>query len=97
MTERDEVAEVVIFGNVYSLRADRGRAHVEEVAALVDRKMLEVAARVSTADVGRIAILAALNLAEELLDVRGRSLGEREQLERRVSELGDRLAAVLDG
>jgi hypothetical protein len=43
---------------------------VREVARLVDERMRQVAGHMTTYDVARIAILAALNLADELKSVR---------------------------
>jgi len=46
--------------------ADPQRAHVERLAARVDARMRAVAAVGRTADSLRVAVLAALNLADEL-------------------------------
>ena len=58
--------QVEIFGEVYNVRGSDENGHLQELADLVDRKMREVAEHVK-GDTARIAILAALNLADELL------------------------------
>ena len=57
---------VSICGEDYTLVAEESTAYMEQVAALVDKKMKEVIAGVK---VGRndAAVLAAVNLADELL------------------------------
>lgn len=56
---------VDIYDQTYRLRGtDRG--YVEKLAALVDAKMRAVAAQGRTVDSLRVAVLAALNLADEL-------------------------------
>jgi cell division protein ZapA len=56
---------VDIYDQTYRLRGtDRG--YVEKLAALVDTKMRAVAAQGRTVDSLRVAVLAALNLADEL-------------------------------
>ena len=57
---------VTIFGHPYSLRTDEDPAYVESLAASLDRRMREVADRTRTADTLKIAILAALNITDEL-------------------------------
>ena len=57
---------VNICGEDYTLVAEESTAYMEQVAALVDKKMHEV---IAGAKVGRsdAAVLAAVNLADELL------------------------------
>ena len=62
---------VRIFDQPYRLRSGRDAGYVERVATLVDGRMREVAAHMSTIDVAKIAVLAALNLADELESLRG--------------------------
>jgi cell division protein ZapA len=56
---------VEIYDQVYHL-AGQDAAHIRELAACVDAKMRAVAAHGKTADSLRVAVLAALNLADEL-------------------------------
>ena len=88
--------EVQIFGATYHVRGADGQ-HVQELAGLVDEKMREVAEHVPAADTARIAILAALNLADELLRVRKQEEGERVEIEEKVTELTRKLTRVLGG
>ncbi|HZZ39052.1 MAG TPA: cell division protein ZapA [Acidobacteriaceae bacterium] len=56
---------VEIYDQTYRLRGS-DRAYVERLAALVDGKMRAVASAGRTVDSLRVAVLAALNLADEL-------------------------------
>ncbi len=56
---------VEIYDQVYHLSGQDPR-HIRELAACVDAKMRAVAALGRTADSLRVAVLAALNLADEL-------------------------------
>jgi cell division protein ZapA len=87
--------EVEIFGAVYNVRGGEDRGYLQGVADLVDRKMREVAQHVNTADTARIAILAALNLADELMRLEKRQEGERVQIREKVAELTEELAGAL--
>jgi cell division protein ZapA len=59
--------KVNIFNQTYSLRSASGDGeHVERVARLVDERMHAVADGLAVHDVAKIAVLTALNLADEL-------------------------------
>jgi cell division protein ZapA len=58
---------VNIFNQTYSLRSASGDGeHVERVARLVDERMRAVASGLAVHDVAKVAVLTALNLADEL-------------------------------
>ena len=56
---------VEVYDQVYHL-SGQDEEHIRELAARVDAKMRAVAAQGHTADSLRVAVLAALNLADEL-------------------------------
>jgi cell division protein ZapA len=60
-----EYVTVEIYDQVYHLSGQNPQ-HIRDLAALVDAKMRAVAAQGHTADSLRVAVLAALNLADEL-------------------------------
>ena len=88
--------QVEIFGGVYSVRGSDENGYLQELAALVDRKMREVAERVK-GDTARIAILAALNLADELFQIQSRQEGERVENREKVAALTEELTHALEG
>ena len=75
---------VNIFNQTYSLRSASGDgAHVERVARLVDERMRAVASGLAVHDVAKVAVLTALNLADELEGLKNFYEAElREVLER---------------
>jgi len=83
---------VQIFGQVYHLRGEEDPDHVRTVAALVDRKMNVVATRGKASDSFRIAVLAAIEIADELL----RLQDEHDRFRQQIAERRDRLAELLD-
>jgi cell division protein ZapA len=60
---------VEIYDQLYHL-AGNNAEHIQELARQVDAKMRAVAAHGRTADSLRVAVLAALNLADELSQAR---------------------------
>ena len=67
LTER---VEVEIFNKGYVLRSAGGAARIREAARLVDERMRQISSQITTHDVVKIAVLTALNLADEMRDVK---------------------------
>lgn len=88
--------DVEIFGATYPVRAEHDREHLERLAAVVDTKMREIGNQVPTVDSGKIAILAALNLADELVQSNNQQEGERVEIMDKVAELTGVLSAALE-
>jgi len=89
--------EVEIFGSTYVIRGGQEPAYLAELAVEVDRRMRELSGHVAHAEPGRLAILAALNLADELSRNRRSWDGERGAIEARVAELSELLDRALLG
>lgn len=89
--------EVDIFGATYHVRGENDPDHLQELAAFVDEKMREVASHVATVDTAKIAILTALNIADELIQCRQVLDGERGEISEKVTELTGELEDALRG
>ena len=66
-----DAVSVEIYDQIYNLRGTDAE-YIQQLANLVDAKMRAVAAHGGTADSLRVAVLAALNIADELLSLRAR-------------------------
>jgi cell division protein ZapA len=88
--------EVEIFGAVYAVKGEQDREYLQELARTVDRTMRQVADQVRTTEPARIAILAALNLADELSQSQKRQEGERERITETVAHLAGELQRALE-
>lgn len=87
--------EVNIFNQVYSLRTNREVEHIRRIAGLVDERMRLISAHTTAHDLAKIAIFAALNLADELSDTREHY--EREFQKLLTRQPADDTAARTDG
>jgi cell division protein ZapA len=72
--DSDRVVPVVIQGQRYPVRSSLEPTYVAELAAYVDQKMRLASEANDTSDFLRVAVLAALNLADEVF--RQRADGE---------------------
>jgi cell division protein ZapA len=91
--------QVEIFGEVYNVRGSDENGHLQNLADLVDRKMREVAEHVK-GDTARIAILVALNLADELSQAQSLQKGqegERVEIREKMAALTEELTHALEG
>ncbi|ACL18289.1 cell division protein ZapA [Desulfitobacterium sp. LBE] len=66
MAEENEKVIVEIFGEKHVIRGQESPEHILKVAREVDKKMRLIAQRTPRLAIHQIAILAALNLADEL-------------------------------
>ena len=88
---------VEIFGRRFELRASEGSERVEELARFVDRRMRELAEVSPHVDTSKLAVLTALNIADELFKEHETEPGTRaEKVRQRVEGLIKRLDEVLE-
>ena len=65
MADKDSLVHVEIFGQDYAVRGGDDPGYVERLASYVDEQMKEVSRGGAAVDSLRIAVLAALNIADE--------------------------------
>lgn len=89
---------VDIYDQVYHLRGT-DPAYIEQLARMVDTKMRAVSAHGGTVDSLRVAVLAALNIADELCAARQRQdvlAGSLSQSQTSMRSRAGSLAGLLD-
>ena len=90
-----DATSVEIFGQTYNVRGEGDPDYLMELARFVDSRMREVAAQVATVDQVKIAILAALNIADEFSRFRKQRLDASGTWIEKTEEISDRLARVI--
>ena len=79
------VVKIHILGQTYPVQGDLDAQYVQKLAAYVDAKMQAIAQMTPTVDTQRVAILAALAIADELHCLRNEQ-GEQEELLKEQAE-----------
>ena len=87
ISDKDQMAKVVIFGEEYTVRSSDDTEYVINVADYVDKKMREIAAKNNNMSPNKIAILTALNLAGELFDLKRKSGDDLSEVDSRAKNI----------
>ncbi len=83
---------VEIYGQAYSILTEGGSDHILALADLVDRRMKEIARATLTVDSLKVAILAAMHIAEEL----HRARVQLDDVDKDIASRSARCSAELD-
>jgi cell division protein ZapA len=89
MEERKQSVKVNIFGEDYPIKGDAESEYILRVGKYVDLKMREVAERLSNKSPLRVAVLAAMNITDELFR-------EREDKEKKLLDVEERTQTLLE-
>jgi cell division protein ZapA len=102
MADKTNLVHVDIFGQTYAVKAGADPGYVEKLAEFVDDQMKEVSRASGAVDSVRIAVLAALNIADECFRLRreaeeaeARARGAATVSDDRIARLAQKLGAAL--
>ena len=87
-----KTVRVEIYDQTYHIRGELDEKYVQELARFIDRKMRDVAEATRTVDTLRVAVLAALNIADELHALRQR----QEEVEGTLRERTERCLLLVE-
>ncbi len=93
MTDTTRVVAVEIQGQRYSIRSSLDAGYIADLAAYVERKLQAATDATPTGDSIKIAVLAALNIADEYF----RALDSDQVQADRILERTEELERLLDG
>ena len=95
MADSDRVVSVEICGQRYPIRSTLDAEYVSRLATYVDEKIRAAGEATSSGDGQRLAVLAALNIADELFRCRETTRARDGNLAERAGELERLLDKVL--
>ncbi len=88
MTEESNQVQISIFGQEYSVKAPADPDYIKKIAEYLDDKMREVQSDFSTTQSStRIAILAGMNITDELFTARQSDESDSTEVEEKISSL----------
>jgi cell division protein ZapA len=87
-----EGTRVVIYDQEYYVRGDLDEEYIQKLAKFLDTRMRAIAGRTKTVDSLRVAVLAALNIADDYHQVKAKY----EEASQRVDEKVEECSRLLD-
>jgi len=95
MANEPQSIRVLIYDQEYFMRGDLNAEYIQKLAQYVDAKMRSIAERTRTVDSLRVAMLAALNVADEYHQLKARYEAITQDLDRKVGEYANALDEIL--
>ena len=89
--------KVDVFGQRLALQGDADERYVQELAQYVEGQMNSIARNLVTSTPTKVAILAAINIADQLFRQESRRQAGEAEVERRASGLLERIDAEIGG
>jgi len=86
MTKEAQLTQVEIYGQSYNLRGTGDPAYIHELATYVDGKMNQISEGSATVDSLKVAILTALNIADEYHQIKREVEKQRMDIAVRTAE-----------
>ena len=93
--EASPTIKVEIYDQAYTVRSDGDPEYLKQLAEYVDQRMREISSGTLTVDSRKVAILAALYIADELHQLRRQHEQADEQLATRSAECSELLDRLL--
>src|SRR3982751_2538532 len=91
----EQTIRVEIYNQTYSIRSDGDNEYIQDLAEYVDAKMREISSGTMTVDSLKVAILAALHIADEYYQLKHTQAQSDAQLGTRSNECAEMLDKLL--
>ena len=94
---KERLVEIKVFGHVYTVKTDAQEDHIQKVAQYVNEKMDEVTKNTKSVSSLNVAILTALNIADDLIIEKAKRLALLEEVERKSKDLVEKINMNING
>lgn len=94
---KERLVEIKVFGQVYTVKTDAQEDHIQKVAQYVNEKMDEVTKNTKSVSSLNVAILTALNIADDLIMEKAKRLALLEEVERKSKDLVEKINLNING
>jgi cell division protein ZapA len=94
---KERLVEIKVFGQTYTVKTDAGEDHIQEVARYVNEKMDDILKKTRSISTLNVAILTALNLADDLLKEKERRMDLLREIEMKSKDLAEKIDLRLSG
>jgi len=94
---KERSVEIKVFGQTYTVKTDAEEDHIQEVARYVNEKIDEVLKKTRSVSTLNVAILTALNIADDLLKEKEKRLVLLREIEKKSEDLAEKINLRLGG
>ncbi len=94
---KERLVEIQVFGQTYTVKTDAEEGHIQEVARYVNEKMEEVLKKTRSVSTLNVAILTALNIADDLLREKEKRVTLLREIETKSKDLAEKIDVELAG
>jgi cell division protein ZapA len=88
---KERLVEIKVFGQTYTVKTDAEEDHIQEVARYVNEKMDEVLKKTRSVSTLNVAILTALNIADDLLKEKEKREALLKEIETKSKDLAEKI------
>lgn len=95
--KEERVVEIKVFGQTFSVKTDADEDHIQAVAGYVNEKMDEVLRKTRSVSTLNVAILTALNIADDLLKEKEQRMALLREVEIKSKDLVEKINVRMTG
>lgn len=88
--------KIQILGRYYTLKGIEDKEYIDKLAQFIDQHMRQIADATGTVDTQKIAILAALKIADQLFRLKEDQAQHDLSLERNLDAIGEQISMMLE-
>jgi cell division protein ZapA len=94
---KERLVEIKVFGQTYTVKTDAEEDYIQEVAKYVNEKMEEVLKKTKSVSTLNVAILTALNIADDLLKEKEKRIALFREVEAKSKDLVEKINIKIGG
>jgi cell division protein ZapA len=94
---KERLVEIKVFGQTYTVKTEAEEDYIQEVAKYVNEKMDEVLKKTKSVSTLNVAILTALNIADDLLKEKKERIALLQEIEARSKDLVEKIDIKMGG
>jgi cell division protein ZapA len=93
----ERLVEIRVFGQTYTVKTDAEEDYIQDVAKYVNEKMEEVLKKTKSVSSLNVAILTALNIADDLLKEKEKRIALLREVEAKSGDLVEKIEIKMGG
>ncbi len=94
---KERLVEIKVFGQTYTVKTDAEEDYIQEVAKYVNEKMGEVLKKTKSVSTLNVAILTALNIADDLLKEKEKRIALFREVKAKSKDLVEKINIKIGG